>query len=377
MMPQSSSPPSFSASSPPSPAPSVRLLQPADVVRWDEFVLRCPQATFFHRAGWQSVIEQAFGHQTWFLYAEADGQIQAVLPLARINSFLFGHTLCSLPFCVYGGIAAEDGASDACAALDRAAQQLATELQVDHLEYRNRAPRHADWLSKNLYVTFRKPLHPLVEQNMLEIPRKQRAMVRKGIAAGLHSAIDTDTDAFFRAYADSVHRLGTPVFARRYFETLRTVFGRDCEIISIYRNGGNGSNGSNGGNGGNGEVIASVLVFYFRDEVLPYYGGGTAAARALAGNDFMYWEVMRRACERGYRLFDFGRSKRGTGAFDFKKNWGFTPKPLHYEYQLHRADAVADNNPLNPHYQFFIKAWRKLPLRLANRLGPHIVRYLG
>ncbi|MDC8756865.1 FemAB family XrtA/PEP-CTERM system-associated protein [Janthinobacterium fluminis] len=345
----------------PAAVATVGVLKPADVARWDDFVLRCPAATFFHRAGWQSVIEAAFGHRCWFLYAEVDGQIRGVLPLAQVNSRLFGNSLCSLPFCVYGGIAALD--EGAAAALDQAAQQLAARLGVDYLEYRNLgAARHADWIGKELYCTFRKRLHAQTEQNMLDIPRKQRAMVRKGIAAGLHSAIDYDVEHFFAAYSASVHRLGTPVFAKRYFALLREVFGASCEVITVYRK---------------HDTIASVMVFYFRDEVLPYYGGGTEAARSVAGNDFMYWEVMRRACQRNYTLFDFGRSKLGTGAWDFKKNWGFAPQPLHYEYQLLRGRAVPDNNPLNPRYQRFIQLWRRLPLPLANMLGPHIVRYLG
>jgi FemAB-related protein (PEP-CTERM system-associated) len=336
------------------------LLDAASHARWDDFVSRCPEATFFHRAGWQTVIETAFGHPTWFMYAEADGQILAILPLAQIKSRWFGHTLCSLPFCVYGGIASVD--RQAADALDLAAQALATQLQVDHLEYRNVSSSHADWVKQDLYVTFRKPLHADAQQNMLEIPRKQRAMVRKGIAGGLHSAIDDNVDRFFDAYADSVHRLGTPVFAKRYFKLLQQVFGNSCEVVTVYH-------GS--------AALSSVLVFYFRNEVLPYYGGGGAQARTLAANDFMYWEVMRRACEKGCTLFDFGRSKLGTGAFDFKKNWGFAAQPLHYECQLHRAKSVAQNNPLNPKYQLLIKAWRKLPLPLANALGPRIVRYLG
>ncbi|HAT32735.1 MAG TPA: FemAB family PEP-CTERM system-associated protein [Janthinobacterium sp.] len=340
---------------------SIGTMDASDAARWDEFVLRCPQATFFHRAGWKTVIEGAFGHKTWFLYAQAGGRILGVLPLAQIDSLLFGHSLCALPFCVYGGIAASDDA--AAAALDLAAQELAARLRVDYLEYRNLgAARHPDWLAKSLYVTFRKSLHAEPEQNMLAIPRKQRAMVRKGMAAGLHSAVDYDIGRFFPAYAGSVHRLGTPVFGKRYFELLRTVFGKDCDILTIYRN---------------NETISSVLSFYFRDEVLPYYGGGTEAARALAGNDFMYWEVMRRACERGCTVFDFGRSKLGTGAFDFKKNWGFAPQALHYEYKLLGAQALPDVNPLNPRYRLFIRAWRRLPLPLANALGPHIVRNLG
>ncbi|MYM35021.1 FemAB family PEP-CTERM system-associated protein [Duganella sp. FT94W] len=340
---------------------TVGLMGSQDRARWDDFVLRCPDATFFHRAGWQQVIEESFAHPTWFMYAQSvQGEIHAVLPLAQIKSRLFGNTLCSLPFCVYGGIAAIN--AHAAAVVDEAAQKLAARLRVDHLEYRHRQPHHAHWLHKAIYATFRKPLHADPEQNMLAIPRKQRAMVRKGIAGGLESTQDTDTRRFFDCYARSVHRLGSPVFSRRYFELLRQVFADDCEVLSVQHG---------------GQAVCSVLSFRFRDEILPYYGGGGELARMLAGNDFMYWEVMRRACAAGCAVFDFGRSKCGTGAFAFKKNWGFEPQALHYDYQLHRGKQLNDVQPLNPRYQMLIKGWRLLPLPLANLIGPHIVRQLG
>lgn len=340
--------------------PVIRRLDAANAARWEAFVAACPEATFFHRAGWQTVIERAFGHRAHFIYAESDGAISGVLPLVEIKSVLFGHSLVSLPFCVYGGIAATR--DDARQALDARAQSLAAELGVGHLEYRNLSRRHSDWHCKDLYVTFRKAITADDDTNMNAIPRKQRAMVRKGIKAGLVGEIDQDIERFYIAYATSVRNLGTPVFSRRYFELLRKTFGEDCEVLSILKD---------------NQVVASVMSFYFRDEVLPYYGGGTLAARAVAGNDFMYWDLMRRAAARGCRVFDFGRSKRETGAFDFKKNWGFEPQPLYYETQLHRAAAVPDHNPLNPKYQRFIKVWQRLPLPVANRLGPLIVRNLG
>ncbi len=343
-----------------STAITVRLMQQEDIARWDTFVLSCQEATFFHRAGWKTVIERAFGHKTFFLYAESNGEIQGVLPLAEINSRLFGHSLSALPFCVYGGIAATT--NQACEALDHAAQKLAAELKVGHLEYRNVKPQHPDWISKPLYVTFRKEIDPEEDKNMQAIPRKQRAMVRKGIKAGLQSEVDQDIERFFVAYSTSVHRLGTPVFSKKYFQLLKDAFADDCELLIITNQ---------------GRTVCGVMSFYFRDEVLPYYGGGTGEAREVAGNDFMYWELMRRACEKSYRIFDFGRSKLGTGSFDFKKNWGFVPEPLHYEYQLHESKAVPDTNPLNPKYQLFIKLWQRLPLSVANRLGPYIVKDLG
>ncbi|MCG5524364.1 FemAB family PEP-CTERM system-associated protein [Ectothiorhodospira haloalkaliphila] len=340
---------------------TIQRLEPAMESAWEDFVDACPDATFFHRAGWKRVLEQALGHKGYYLYAESGGRIRGVLPLGHVKTLLFGNALISVPFCVYGGVAAAD--AEAEQALIQAAQDLAEELQVDYLELRHRERRLPEWPCKDdLYVTFRKPIDPDPDVNMKAIPRKQRAMVRKGIKRELASERDTGIDRFFPIYADSVRRHGTPVFARRFFQALMDEFGEAAQVTTVSHE---------------GQPVSSVLSFLFRDEVLPYYGGGTPEARDLAAFDFLYWEVMRRASQEGYRLFDYGRSKRGTGSFSFKKNWGFEPEPLYYEYHLVRAKDVPDINPLNPKYRLFIAGWKRLPLPVANVLGPVISRGLG
>lgn len=348
----------------------VRELGDSDMARWDAFVMASPDATFFHRSAWRDILEDVFGHRTVFLYAERDGRIVGVLPLARQKSRLFGDALISLPFCVYGGVAAFDRAA-ADALLD-AAEARADDLGVGHLECRNLRPQRLDdahdastsgWSTTDLYVTFRKAIVADPEANMLAIPRKQRAMVRKGIKAGLVSVIDDDVDRFFDLYADNVHRHGTPAQSRRYFETLKKAFDRDCRVLTVVTP--------------EGQAVSSVLTYYFRNEALPYYAGDAVVSRATAANDFKYWELMRRSAEEGLTLFDYGRSKVGTGPYDFKRNWGFTPEPLAYEYKLVRGERVPENNPLNPKYRAFIALWKKLPLSVANRLGPSIARSLG
>lgn len=343
---------------------TINRLAPEDTAtaaRWDRFVMTCPAASFFHRAGWQGIIGEVYGHRTHYLYAESGGEIQGVLPLAHVDSFLFGNALVSLPFAVYGGVAASS--PEAADRLEHEARSLAQRLGVEHLELRNVTQRHPDWPTQDLYVTFRKAIQPGEEANLLAIPRKQRAMVRKGINNGLVGEIDRDAERFFALYADNVHRHGTPAMPKRYFEALLREFGPDAEILTVVAP--------------DGRPLSGVLSFYFRDEVLPYYAGDFEAARELAANDFKYWELMRRACARGLKTFDYGRSKRGTGSYAFKKNWGFEPQPLHYEYCLYRRDAIPQNNPANGKYRLFIDAWRRLPLALANRLGPYIVRNLG
>ncbi len=342
------------------PPSVVRIRQmDEDTTAWDSFVTAHPDGTFFHRAGWCDVLENAFGHRTHYLYAERDGHIAGVLPLGEIRSRLFGNSLISTPFCVYGGVLATD--ERARDALLEEAKKLADDLGVDYLEMRGRAPI-GDWPGKDLYVTFRKTIDPDPETNLKAIPKKQRAMVRKGINAGLVGEINNELSGFYRMYSESVRNLGTPVFSSRYFSTLRDVFREECEIMTVTHG---------------GMPVASVMSFYFRDEVLPYYGGGTTEARSLKANDFMYWELMRRACERGVRVFDYGRSRVGTGSYRFKKHWGFEPEPLSYQYHLVNATQLPDLSPNNPKYRLLIGTWRRLPLWLSQRVGPSIARNLG
>lgn len=343
-----------------------RALEAAHAAAWDRFVESAPNGTFFHRAAWANILSRAFGHGIHYAFAERDGAITGVLPLVHVKTALFGNTLISSPFCVYGGPLAAD--RESFAALDQYAAGIMARTGATATEYRFRETPPDGWLEgewqakDDLYVTFRKPIGPDDDANMKAIPRKQRAVVRKGIDRGLTSEADANVDGLHAIYAESVRNLGTPVFSRRYFRLLAEIF-RDAMDVVTVRDA--------------GQPVASVLNFYDRGEVIPYYGGGTAAARTSFANDFMYWEVMRRAAARGCTLFDFGRSKVGTGAFAFKKNWGFTPHSLLHRFRLAPGAAVPDHNPLNPKYRLFIAAWKRLPLPVANRLGPLIVRGVG
>lgn len=340
---------------------TIKTLESDQHSRWDEFVDQCDATTFFHRAGWQTVLERAFGHKTHFLYVECNGNITGVLPLAQVKSALFGHSLSSLPFCVYGGIAASDPQSEE--ALREAACGLAQNLGVDALEMRNLNATNTDWPKKDLYATFRKPIGPDHDENMKGIAPKQRTMIRKGIRSGLEGELDSGVERIYKVYSESVRNLGTPVFSKKYFKVLRQVFADDCDVLMIKYD---------------GTDVAGVLSFYFKGEVLPYYGGSIEQAREIkAVNHFMYWDLMCRAADRGCISFDFGRSKVGTGPYLFKKNYGFDPEPLPYEYFLVKSEVVPEVNPNNPKYKHFINLWKMLPLPVANMIGPFLARSLG
>ncbi len=343
---------------------AVSALGDRDCEAWDEFVRSADGASFFHLSGWKSILERTLGHRAHYLIARRGGQVTGILPLAEIRSRLFGHSLISTPFCVYGGVVAASE-SDAVA-LETHAIELAEQLQVEYLELRNLEQRPGSWAGKDLYVTFRKAIAADDDTNLRAVPRKQRAMIRKGIKAGLESDVGkdpgTDLGTFYRLYSESVRNLGTPVLGRSFYGALLETFRDDVDILTVTTN---------------GTPVSSVMSFYFRDEVLPYYGGGAAQARDLKANDFMYWELMRHAAARGVTVFDFGRSKLGTGSMRFKKHWGFEPQPLFYQYHLVRAQSVPDLSPMNPRYQLMIGAWRRLPLWVTQIVGPPIARSLG
>ena len=328
---------------------------------WDAFVSAAPQASFFHLSGWKEVIEGAFGHGCPYLMALDGDRILGVLPLVHLRSRLFGSALISTAFCVYGGPVAADSRAEV--ALDAAARSLAQELGVDYLEYRSQMTSHRGWaVQSQLYATFRKRLSSDSDALLTQIPRKRRAELRKAFSSDLEVDRAGEVEAFYRLYTRNMHRHGTPALPLAWFRALRRSFGAacDCTIVRHLRS-----------------PVSAVMSFRFRDAVLPYYAGASDDARALRANDLVYWELMRRTAEGGGGEFDFGRSKAGTGAYAYKRSWGFEPAPLHYEYLLLRRAEMPQLNPLNPKYRLLIGLWKRLPLALANLIGPPIARGLG
>ena len=339
----------------------IRYARDDDAAAWDAFVFKSANGTFFHRFGWRAIFRDVFDLTPHYLVAENGGEIIGILPLVHQKSIFFGNSLIAAPFCVEGGSVAIN--PETRVRLDEEAISLVYKLKAGSLEYRSRVANRTGWaVRKGLYATFERELSSDDEENLQAIPRKQRAVVRKTLKSSLTSHVDGDANALFRVYSESVRNLGTPVFPKTYFEALLKIFGSDCDVV-VVREG--------------SEPVSAVMNFYFRETVMPYYGGGRPAARRNGANDFMYWEVMRRAVARGYRRFDFGRSKAETGAFSFKKNWGFEPQWLEYEYYLPPGASMPDKNPNNPKYAGLIALWKWLPLPVANFIGPYLVRGLG
>ena len=326
---------------------------------WDTFVSRHPDATLFHRTAWQRAVARTFGYRPCNLVARRGGRVTGVLPLFQVPTLPWGRALVSAPQAVYGGPAAEDDETRD-ALLDRA-RRLGESVGARYVELRN-VTRVGDLPASERYVTFRREILPTADENMAAIPRNQRRSIRIGVKSGLASEVGGAEllEPFYDLYSHSVRNLGTPVFPKTLFSNLMAEFGGDARILVIRRE---------------GRPVASVLTFFFRDEVLPYYGGARKEEFRYAVNDFMYWSLLLHAMERGARVFDFGRSKKGSGSYDFKRHWGFEPVPLHYQYLLLRQRTVPDLSPKNPKFSLAIECWKRMPLWLSQRLGPTLVRY--
>ena len=337
----------------------IRLATPGDDAAIAAYVAAHPLATAFHRTEWGRAVAQGCGQTAHILIAERDGPLVGVLPLTELHSPLFGRAMASSGFAVGGGILCDT--PDTGEALASAAWMLAERHSCPSLELRGGYLPHGWARDETTYLGFVRPIATDDETELLAIPRKQRAEVRRAMGFELTTDVG-DRDAHYRIYATSVRNLGTPVFPRALFDGVLNAFGEDADVLTVRKD---------------GVPLASVLSLYHRGTVMPYWGGGTADARTWRANDMMYFALMRHARERGCAHFDFGRSKTGTGAAAFKRNWGFEGEPLTYASRTAAGKAKRSINPLDPKYSLQVRIWSKLPLAIANRIGPVIARGLG
>ncbi|MFO6447447.1 FemAB family XrtA/PEP-CTERM system-associated protein [Erythrobacter sp. NE805] len=336
--------------------------EPDEVERIEGF---CAEngASLFHRPAWLKAVEAGTGQRAAGLLAERLGTITGWLPLTEVRSALFGKALVSSGFGVGGGILAEDERT--ARGLVEVAQGHALAGSFASIELRGGAIPEG-WESwSDRHCGFERELAADDEAELLAIPRKARAEVRKGLGFGHRVTVGrspSDLAAHYACYSASVRNLGTPVFPRALFRAMLEAFPETSDILTVWQD----------------EIpLASVLSFYHDGAVMPFWGGGVHAARAARANEVMYYELMRHARRQGMTRFDFGRSKTGSGPYSFKKNWGFAPQPLTYAAWTAPGARERNIDPTDAGYSRKIELWKKLPLPVANAIGPWIARGLA
>jgi FemAB-related protein (PEP-CTERM system-associated) len=325
--------------------------------KWRAYVAGNPRATLFHELEWRDLLLDAFKHRTHYLIAERRGLVTGVLPLVEVRSIFFGVSIVSVPFGVYGGIVAED--PESAARLADSAKGLAMLHGATYVELRNLHDPGVTLPGTDLYVTFMADIPPSREECLARIPRKARAEVRKALLnPGLTVDVGSrDIPEFHRLFAENKRKLGSPIFPQSLFWKAIERFGERSFLLRVRHE---------------GETVAAVLSFIHRDTIMPYWSGATDRAVELSANNLMYFALMEEAARRGLKRFDFGRSRRDTGSFAFKKNQGFEPVPLHYCYVLSNGAKVPAMNPDNPKYGLARGLLRRLPPALAAKLGSFV-----
>jgi FemAB-related protein (PEP-CTERM system-associated) len=327
---------------------------------WDHFIASNPQATPFHSTAWMRALQKTFGYENRSFIATRNGKITGVLPLFLVSNWIVGRCLISTPFADYGGICAQD--EESADALVTHAVEVGSAEKIDFLELRHRIARsRSEFYVKDLYVSFTAELADEPETQLKRLPRDTRYMIRKADKAGLQVRSGLEQlPEFYELFTLNWRRFGTPVFSRQWLETLVHEF-KDDAMLTMAR--------------ARGRPVAGVLSFQFGNTLFPHYSGASADANALAANNFIYWELMKSAINRGVRWFDFGRSKKNTGAYQFKSAWNMQVHPLEYQVCMIKRRSPPNFSPANPKFALAANLWSRMPLKATTWLGPHVVRW--
>jgi serine/alanine adding enzyme len=341
---------------------SVTVREATDLAACDAYATTHPAATVYHRPGWLRIISRAFRHRTRYLIAECDGQIAGVLPLAFLSSRLFGHYAVSLPFVNYGGVVADT--PDAQRALIDAAIDATARAGASYLELRHTSRTLPALQARSHKVAMTLPLEPTPDQQWQRLDKKVRNQVRKGEKSDLQVQIGhlELLQPFYEVFARNMRDLGTPVYSRRFFEEVLTTFPDAARVFVV-------TSGS--------RPVAASIVHWHRDRIEVPWASAIRDFNPLCANVFLYWQMLRFACDRRFRTFDFGRSTPGGGTYRFKEQWGAAPAELVWEYWTAAGVPIPDRSPDNPRVALAVKAWQHLPMPLANALGPSIVRNIA
>ena len=340
----------------------IRLYQPQDQSRWEDFVKQSPSATLYHQIGWKEVVERSFGHRCHYWLAEdATGRIEGILPVVHLKSALFGSFMVSLPYFNYGGVCAEE-ATTRSDLLDAAAAG-ARSAGAAHIEFRHQTPICADLPVKTAKVSMRLDLPESADALFQSFDAKLRSQIRRPTKEGMEARIGgiEELDAFYKVFSRNMRDLGTPVYAKSFFKNILEVFSGSSWICTVYK----------------GPVpVASGFLLGFREMLEIPWASSLSEYNRFSPNMLLYWTVLKFACDRGFKTFDFGRSTPEEGTYRFKAQWGAAPVPLYWHYWIGKGEALPELNPKNPKYRAAIALWKKLPVGLTKAIGPAIVRNL-
>jgi FemAB-related protein (PEP-CTERM system-associated) len=326
---------------------------------WSEYVENSPKANIAHQIGWREVMRNGLGHRPRYLLAIEGSKISGILPLVIVKTWWRSRFIISLPWIDYGGICADDDQTEKL--LLSEACRITKSEKAKFMELRSVKAGNLDLAYCQDKVTFLLKLDKDPEIMWKSFDAKLRNQIRKSQKSDLATEVGgiDKLQSFYKVFSRNMRDLGTPVWGLVFFESILRRFSDTAQIILVKKD---------------KTPIGGGLVLSFKDRLYVPSASSYRDSLRYCPNHALYWEVIKRGCEQGYQYLDFGRSTRHSSTFNFKKQWVPTPTQLTWQYYLNTSKEIPSINPSNPKYQFFIGLWKKLPLSMANSLGPKIIK---
>jgi len=326
---------------------------------WDSFLMESGNGSFYHRFGWKQINEKSFGHETFYLAALKDGKITGVFPLVYIRSRMFGNILCSMPFVNFGGLCALD--TETSNLLLHEAIRIIDKYKMDYLEMRQMENIDNELPTSTLKVSLTINLNQDPDILWSAFKTKHRTEIRRAYKNGVTVKMGSINmlDDFYGILSEKWRNLGTPIYPKNYFDNIICGFSESVKIFVVYHE---------------SIPVAGAFNGYYKKTVEGMWAGSIDKHRRLNPNYVLYWEMIKHACENGFKTFHLGRSSVESGGEDYKKKWNALPRQLYWQYILGRKKQIPQLNVNNPKYKLAIQAWRQLPVKVTNFIGPFIAR---
>ena len=333
-----------------------------DLKMIDSYIEETDHSTLYHKYLWGIVIEKSFGHKYYYLMCEdADGRVCGVLPLVHMKSLVFGNMLASMPFFNYGGVCSENPLFREL--LINEAVRIAKDLKASHIEFRQEGRLNNDLPLKSHKVSMRLELPGSADELWKSFPSKLRSQIRRSEKEGMTVRIGRheELDGFYENFSICMKKLGTPVYPKHFFRNILDIFPDSTWISSVYLK---------------NIPVASGFLASFKNRLEIPWASSNPRYNRFSPNMLLYWSCLKDACEKGFGVFDFGRSTVGEGTYKFKEQWGAVPFQMNWHYWIKNNGVIPDLTNRNPKYRLAIAVWKNLPLPVTKILGPEIVKYI-
>lgn len=341
--------------------PDLVVASDKDETSWNEYFHHHPRAHFYYDFRWKDVFRESFGSKCFYLMAKEGGRVAGILPLVLMESRIMSPCLVSLPFLNYGGILADS--DEAASFLLNNSVRLARELKAKYIEMRDLGKLGFFPETREHKVTMWLTLENSVEAQWLKLNAKIRNEVRKAEKSGLAIKTGKDEllDSFYKVFSRNMRDLGTPVIGKIFFKNILKHFPEESGIfITTLHN----------------KPIAAAFSLSHNNSMEAPWASSIKEYNRTCPNEFIYWHMIKHAIEKKADRFDFGRCTKDSGTYRFKKQWAPEEKQLYWQYWESDGFRLPPEDPKKGRFGLLIQLWKRLPLCVANSIGPGIARHL-